>query len=100
MTNLSAIKAKLNFPLSDDAFILALSDRGLISTATYSDKRLLELTWADLIYTVISSPNITEGGYSITFSDKGQLLKLADRVYLKYGILNPQRPTATFKSKW
>jgi len=99
MTNLAAIKAKLNFPLSDDAYILALSDRGLVSTATYADKKLLELTWADLVYTLATTPNTTEGGYSISFSNRGDLLKAADAVYLKYGIRNPLRPIATFKSK-
>lgn len=101
MTNLAAIKAKLNFPLSDDAYTLALLDRGLVSTATYavSDKQSLDLTWADLVYTLASTPNTTEGGYSISFSNRGDLLKAADGVYLKYGIRNPLRPIATFKSK-
>lgn len=99
MTNLEAIKAKLNYPLSNNTYILALSDRGLVSTDIYADKRLLELTWADLIYTLATTPNITEGGYSRSLYYRTDLLKVADRVYLKYGIKNPLRPIATFKSK-
>lgn len=99
MTNLEALKAKLNYPLSDNSFILALSDRGLVSTATYADRKSLELAQADLIYTLVTTPNITEGGYSISLSDKSSLMKLADGIYLKYGIRNPLRPIATFISK-
>lgn len=99
MTNLEALKAKLNYPLSDNSFILALSDRGLVSTATYADRKSLELAQADLIYTLVTTPNITEGGYSISLSDKSSLMKLADGIYLKYGIRNPLRPIATFRSK-
>lgn len=99
MTNLEALKAKLNYPLSDNSFILALSDRGLVSTATYADRKSLELAQADLIYTLVTTPNITEGGYSISLSDKSSLMKLADGIYLKYGIRNPLRSIATFISK-
>lgn len=99
MINLEALKAKLNYPLSDNSFILALSDRGLVSTATYADRKSLELAQADLIYTLVTTPNITEGGYSISLSDKSSLMKLADGIYLKYGIRNPLRPIATFRSK-
>jgi hypothetical protein len=99
MTNLEALKAKLNYPLSDNSFILALSDRGLVSTATYADRKSLELAQADLIYTLVTTPNITEGGYSISLSDKSSLMRLADEIYLKYGIRNPLRPIATFRSK-
>ena len=101
MTNLEAIKAKVNYPLSDNSFILALSDRELVYTATYalSNKQALDLAQADLIYTLVTSPNKTEGGYTISLSDKASLMKLADGIYLKYGIRNPIRPIATFRSK-
>lgn len=102
MTNLAAIKAKLNYPLSDNSFILALLDRGLTSTATYStsDKQALELAQADLIYTLATVPNVTEGGYSVSLSDKQSMLKVADGIYSKYGIRNPSKPTVKFVQKW
>jgi len=99
MTNLEALKAKVNYPLSDNSFILVLSDRGLVSSATYADKRLLELAQADLIHTIVTSPNISEGGYSITLTEKGSLLKIAEGIYKKYGIRNPLRPIAKFVNK-
>lgn len=100
MTNLEAIKAKLNYPLTENAFILALQDRGLTSSATYSDKKLLELAYADLCYTLMTSPNITEGGYSVSLSDKKILTQVADSIFKKYSLISPLAPKATFINVW
>lgn len=85
MTYLEAIKGKLNYPLSDNAFILALTDRGLTHTDTYVKGQFFDLAHADTIIMLISSPNITEGGYSVSQSDKNILLDLANGIYVKYG---------------
>ena len=102
MTNLEAIKAKLSYPLSDNSYILALSDRGLSSTATYasSDRQSLELAQADLIYTLITTPNVTEGGYSVSLSDKNSMLRLADSIYAKYNVRPLNTPRAKLVQKW
>lgn len=102
MTNLEAIKAKVGYPLSDNAFILALENRSLVTTETYSLSNLqsLELAQADLIYTLVSSPNISEGGYSISLSDKKSLIDLANGIYTKYGQSSPMQPTAKFVQRW
>lgn len=102
MTNLEAIKAKLPYPLADNSFLLALSVRGLVSSETFSDVRSLELSQADLIYSLMVAPNVTEGGYSISFSDKSAVMRIADGIYAKYGERNPYkpRPTAKFVQKW
>lgn len=103
MTNLEAIKALLNYPLSDNAFILALSDRGLTHTSIYdtsTDKMSLELTKADLIYVMCAHPNITEGGYTLTISDKPAILGIANGIYKKYGVSIPGKKTAKFVQKW
>lgn len=102
MTNLEAIKAKLNYPLADNSYILALSVRGLIHTDTFSDTRSLELAQADLMYTLLTSPSVTEGGYSITLTNKEYVAKLANGIYAKYGEHNPyeKKPSAKFVQKW
>ena len=102
MTNLEAIKAKLPYPLADNSFILALSVRGLVSSETFSDTRSLELAQADLIYSLVLTPNVTEGGYSISFSDKNAILRVADGIYARYGERNPyqKKPTLKFVQKW
>ena len=101
MTNLEALKGKLNYPLSDNAFILALNDRDISETATYAKCQAFDLAYADAIMTLITAPNISEGGYSISLSDKETLQKLAKGIYDKYGVASPiVGPTATFVQRW
>ncbi len=101
MTFLEAIKGKLSYPLSDNAFILALTDRGLTYTDTYAKGESFDLAYADTIFTLITSPNVTEGGYSISLSDKKTLLDLANGIYTKYGEpISSLKKTATFVQRF
>jgi len=103
MTYLEAIKGKLSYPLSDNAFILVLADRSLTSTDTYVKGESFDLAYADSIVVLLTTPNISEGGYSVSFSDRAILLKLATGIYTKYGVANPLsslKPTATFVQRW
>jgi hypothetical protein len=103
MTNLEAIRAKLSYPLSANAYLLVLADRELVSTAVYdatTDKRAMDLAQADLIYVLCTQPHFTEGGYSVTVTDRYALLKVADSIYRRYGIRDPFKPTGKFVQKW
>jgi hypothetical protein len=103
MTNLEAIKAKLNYPLTENAFILALQDRGLTSAGIYVSSQSFDLAYADAITTLVTVPNITEGGYQISLTDKTSLLSLAAGIYTKYGVVNPissLKKTATFVQRF
>lgn len=100
MTNLEAIKGKLNYPLPDNSFILALNDRGLVETATYLKSQAFDLAYADCITTLVTAPNVSEGGYSVSLSDKATLIKLANGIYAKYGQPGIMKPTATFVQRW
>jgi hypothetical protein len=104
MTYLEAIKAKLSYPLSDsNAFILALTDRGLTSTDTYAAGESFDLAYADLIVVLVTTPNISEGGYSVSLSDRNTLIKIANGIYTKYEVETPLsslKPTATFVNRW
>jgi len=101
MTNLEALKAKLNFPLTDNAFTLALTDRGLTASADYSNCSAFQLSYADTIMTLIHSPSVSEGGYSISLSEKENLLKLAQGIYEGNGeISHIAKPTAKFVQRW
>ena len=82
--------------ISDD-YKVALLGRGLIYTDEYTNRRAMDLAQADLIYTVITSPNITEGGYSVSFTSRTALLEIANAIYSRYG--NPSIATAKFVSK-
>ncbi len=104
MTYLEAIKAKLSFPLSDaNSYVLALSDRGLTSTDTYVAGEPFDLAYADSIVMILTTPNISEGGYSISLTDRTALINLANGIYAKYGVANPVsslKPTAKFVNRW
>ena len=104
MTNLEAIKAKLNYPLTDNAFSLALQDRGLSSAGIYSGGESFDLAYADVITTLATSPDITEGGYRISLPEKTNLLKIAEGIYTRYSAFNPinssLKKTATFVQRW
>lgn len=103
MTYLEAIRGKLGYPLSENAFILALLDRGLTSTDTYTSGQTFDLAYADAIITLVTVPNVTEGGYSVSLSDKKTLLILAGGIYTKYGVANPMsslKKTATFVQRF
>jgi hypothetical protein len=103
MTNLEAIKAKLNYPLTDNAFILALQDRGLASAGIYAGGESFDLAYADAITTLVTVPNVSEGGYQISLTDKTSLLSLAAGIYTKYSAVNPissLKKTATFVQRF
>jgi hypothetical protein len=101
MTYLEAIKAKLNYPLTDNAFTLALTDRGITASADYSNSTAFQLAYADTIMTLVTSPNVSEGGYSISLSEKESLKKLAQGIYESCGTVGPiPKPTAKFVQRW
>ena len=102
MTNLEALKAKISYPLTDNAFKLALTDRGLLDTSAYTvaNKRALELAQADLHVVLVSAPDVQEGGYQITLNDKKTLISVANGLYSKYGVPSPFGAKATFKQPW
>lgn len=101
MTFLEAIKGKLNFPLSDNSFIVALNDRGLTETATYAKGAAFDLAYADAIMTLVTSPNVSEGGYSISITERASLLKLADAIYARNGeASHTAKPTVKFVQRW
>jgi len=100
MTNLEAIKGKLDYPLKDNSFILALNDRGLTETATYTKCQAFDLAYADCIITLVAAPNKSEGGFSVSLSDKAILIKLANGIYTRYGEAGIAKPTATFVQRW
>ena len=94
MTILEAIKSTVaGYPLSDNAFIKALLDRGLSATAEYSGKsQSFELATADIYMVLVSSANVSEGGYSVSISEKANLMKMANAIYQKWGDTSGSTP--------
>ena len=93
MTTIEALKASVNYPISVDQANVALIDRGLTSTDTYAGiTQEFELAKADILMMLATSANIQEGGFSISMTDKGNMIKIASQIYTKYGVSNPLAP--------
>ena len=106
-SNLEKIKAILGYDLSDEnKYLSALEDRNLVSTDDYDPasstaQQNMQLAKADLLIVIATAPNISEGGYSISLSDKNMLIDLANGIYRKYGEVSTlPTPKATMKSPW
>ena len=102
MTNLEAIKSQVPYPLKENSFKKVLLDRGLVDTEEYSPDNIkpFELATADALHIVITAPNISEGGYSISVSEKKELRQIASGLYDKHGASNPFRGTISSISPW
>jgi hypothetical protein len=105
MTNLEAIRAKVGYPLSDEAFEIALQGQGFTSDEIYvidvnADE--FELAYADALRIILTSPSsVTEGGFSISISEKKIISDIVDRIYAKHDIASPEaKPTGKFIQPW
>lgn len=87
MTNLEAIQSTVaGYPLPENTFKKALTDRGLSATVEYPGKsKAFELATADVYSILATAVNITEGGFQISITDKSNFLKMADKIYSKWG---------------
>ena len=93
-----------SFPFHlDDAQVVVLSiNRGLDLGDEYSQEvahsQAYELSMADMITCIITTPNVSEGGVSISYSNLGYLRGIANRIYAKYGepIIGEQHPTVKY----
>lgn len=102
MTNLEAIKAEVVYPLPDNSFKKVLLDRGLLDSDQYdpNNVRPFELAKADALLIVVASPNISEGSYTLTVSEKKELKTIASGLYKKHGTGDPDRAVISGISPW
>ena len=54
------------------------------ATTEILNSKEFELSVADLYKWVATTPNISEGGYSVSVSDKSTYLALAEKLYAKH----------------
>ena len=56
-----------------------------------------QLSKADMIRNIITMPNVSEGGVSISITDRRTLIGLANGIYSKYGepLIKEENPTVT-----
>lgn len=109
MTNKEALLAKAQCPVSDNGLEVALIDRGINPGTAYDvdQQEGVELALMDVLFSIFTSPDISEGDYSVSHPDflrklKERLLQLATK-HNATDILDQLQtpgPTLTSKSVW
>lgn len=93
MTNLEALGYSVSVPVDNGRLSKILLDRGISLNGEYTGVSTeMELASADLMVKLVTMPNISEGGYSISFSEKESMKKVANAIYAKYGEDSPFEP--------
>lgn len=104
MTILEAIKEAVGYPISDNRANMTLIKMGFTgaseATSAVLNSKEFELATADLINWMITAPDISEGGYRLSITDKKSLRQIASGILSKWGVSDPLSPTVKFVSPW
>lgn len=94
MTIKEALKSTINFPLPDITLDKSLIDADLIGTSDYTkDKaKAVDLCMAGLLFTLITSPDLTEDDVSIKLPSRDVLLKVYSAICKKWKVEDPFAP--------
>jgi hypothetical protein len=88
MTALEALKARVNYPLTDAQAEEKLISRGVEPTDYYTketaDSKAFQLAYADTLRLVLTMVNLSQGG-SITAQNPAGIQGTANAIYKKYG---------------
>jgi len=97
----TALLNTVSFPLSATQAEVIAVERELDLTAEFTKEigrsPKFQLAKADMIRNIITSPNVSEGGVSISLADRKTLIGIANGIYGKYGepLIKEQHPTVT-----
>jgi len=105
MTIVEALKSLVSYPIATNTASRILTKRGLADADTFNStvavSQAFELAEADLYKHLVSATNISEGGFSVSLTDKGNMIKMASSIYTKYGESDPFSSTLTnASSRW
>lgn len=102
MTNLEALKASVaGYPLPDNTFQMVLLDRGITATDAYAGiNKAFELAKADVYSILSTAASISEGGFSVSVTEKGRFSEMANRIYSKYGVTGTSPAVFDASDKW
>ena len=88
MTILEAIKARVNYPMTNNQALEKLTGRGLDPTLEFDSEvassQAFQLAYADTLRFVITMVNLSQGG-SITAQNTAGIRGTANAIYKKYG---------------
>lgn len=99
MTVREALRNSFPFAVKDSQLEVIAASRGLVLNDDFdsfvSSGKSFELAKADVIRLAVMTPNISEGGVSISFSDRSGMISIANAIYGKYGepLLGQEAPT-------
>lgn len=89
MTIREALRNSFPFSVKDSQLDVIAISRGLFLDDEFDSfvaaDKSFDLAKADVIKMIVMSPNVSEGGVSISFNDKANLIALANGIYGKYG---------------
>jgi hypothetical protein len=105
MTIKEALTSTVNFPLPETAIEKALIDGDLIGTDTYAkeDAKAVGICMAGLLFTLITSADVTEDDVWIKLPQRDVLLKVYSAICSQWGIpdlLAPAKPTVKQVRFW
>lgn len=99
MTVREALRNSFPFAVKDSQIDVIAISRGLdlndYFDSSVATSKSFDLAKADVIKTIVMTPNISEGGVSISFSDKANMISIANMIYGAYGepLLGLETPT-------
>ena len=89
MTILEALKSKVKYPMTENFYLSILIDRGLKGeddyTSNIANSNGFKGARADCLIELIDTPNVSEGGLSISLSDKASIILVANKLYREIG---------------
>lgn len=98
----TALSSSVSFPLSSGQVELIAEDRDLTLDAVYTKalgkSEEFQLAKADMIRCLVTAPNVSEGGVSISIADRKTLIGIANGIYAKYepeSLIQEAIPTCT-----
>lgn len=106
------LKSQTQYPVTNEEILSILYKRGLLYNTDANDvsKRLKELSYADLLMLIITSPsygaeedqmgNWKHKGKSVTMTGKSQLLSMAKAIYSKYGEISGNNRVIDITNRW
>lgn len=98
----TALKSTVLFSLTDGQVGVIAEDRELDLDAQYTkavgQTKGFQLAKADMIRAIVTAPNVSEGGVSISIDDRKTLIGIANGIYAKYepeSLIHEATPTVT-----
>ena len=103
MTIKEALQAIVNYAfISPFAFDKAIVDAGLVASDEYTqqDQKAVDLCAAGLLLTVLISPKVSEGGFSISPGDIQSIKETRSLILKKYSLDDELKPSIKAPKLW